>query len=118
MLNLCALHFRVRIPAPASWRVMPTKFEQAAAEFRIKSIIITMILSALGFLVALQWRDTIQETINRLIPPGEGLLYSYTVSIAITIGVVIVTYILLKVEKMDLVPEEKLKNHLNRIKKR
>ena len=93
-------------------------FEQAAAEFRIKSIIITMILSALGFLVALQWRDTIQETINRLIPPGEGLLYSYTVSIAMTIGAVIVTYILLKIEKTNLIPEKRLKNHLNKIKRR
>ncbi len=93
-------------------------FEQAAAEFRIKSIIITMILSALGFLVALQWRDTIQETINRLIPPGEGLLYSYTVSIAITVGAVIVTYILLKIEKTNLMPEKRLKSHLNKIKRR
>ena len=97
---------------------MATKFEQAAAEFKIKSIMVTMILSAIGFLVALQWRDTIRETIDKLIPPGEGLLYSYTVSIAITIGAVIVTYILLKIEKTDLIPEDRLKNHFVKAKKR
>jgi len=97
---------------------MATEFEQAAAKFRIKSIIITMILSALGFLVALQWKDSIKETIDLLIPAGEGLLYSYAVSIGLTVFAVIVTYILLRVEKMDLIPEDKVKTKINKLKKR
>jgi len=81
------------------------KFEEAAAELNIKSIFITLIVSALGFLVALQWRDVIKETILTFIPKTNSLLYNYGVTVAITIAAVVVTYVLMKIQQKNIIPD-------------
>ena len=83
-----------------------TDLEKAAKEFKIKEIIITMILSSFGFLLALQWRAVIKDTIDTIIPQGEGLLYEYMVAILLTIIVVIVTYILVRIKRTELIPDK------------
>ncbi|MFQ6020785.1 MAG: DUF5654 family protein [Candidatus Aenigmatarchaeota archaeon] len=89
--------------------------EKELKTLNIKTIITTMILSALGFLVAFQWRDVIKETIELMIPAGEGLLYKYAVAILITIIAVVVTFILIRFQQANIIPdkyEEKLKKKL------
>lgn len=93
------------------------KFEEHAESFDIKSVVITMILSAFGFLVALAWRDAIQQTIDLFVPAGEGLSYTYFAAILVTVIAVIVTFILIKIQKTDLVPdkyEDRLKNKIKK----
>ncbi len=81
-------------------------FEEEAAKLNVKNIIVTMILSAFGFLVALQWRDVIKDTIDTIMPVGEGLYYKYLAAIIVTIIAVIVTYILVKIQKIDIIPDK------------
>jgi len=94
-------------------------FEEHAAKLDIKSIVITMILSAFGFLVALQWRDAIKDTIDLFVPKGEGLVYTYTAAILVTVIAVVVTYVLVKIQKTNLIPdryEEKVRKKLKKKK--
>ena len=81
-------------------------FEEHAASLDIKGIVITMILSALGFLVALQWRDAIKSTIDILVPAGEGLTYTYTATILVTVIAVIATFVLIKLKDVDIFPDK------------
>jgi len=95
-------------------------FEEEAGSLNIKTIVITMILSAFGFLVALSWRDAIQQTIDLLVPSGEGLVYTYMAAILVTVIAVVVTYVLIKLQKVDIIPdkyEEKVKKRIKRKKK-
>jgi hypothetical protein len=94
------------------------KFEEAAAKLDIKSIIVTMILSAFGFLVALQWRDAIKGTIDLLLPGGEGLVYTYMAAILVTIFAVIVTFVLIKFQQADIIPDRYEHRIKNGVKKR
>ncbi|HDD45949.1 MAG TPA: hypothetical protein ENG42_00590 [Candidatus Aenigmarchaeota archaeon] len=88
------------------------KFEEEVEKLNIKGIIITMVLSALGFLVAFSWRDAIKETIELFLPKSEGLLWKYISAIIITAIAVITSYILIKLQRANIVPdkyEEKIK---------
>lgn len=93
------------------------KFEEHAAHLDIKSIVITMILSALGFLTAFQWRDAIKETINLFVPQGEGLFYTYLVAVVVTIVAVAVTFVLIRLQKMNIIPDHYQKKIKKKIKK-
>ncbi len=79
---------------------------QELKTLNIKTIIITTILSAFSFLVALTWRDAIQKTINTFLPEGEGLYYDYLAAIIITMLAVVVTYTVLHIEKRDIIPDK------------
>jgi hypothetical protein len=96
-------------------------FEEQAANLQLKGLVITMILSALGFLVALQWRDAISATIDLLIPAGEGLIYTYMATGMVTVIAVIMAFVLIKLQQANLIPdrhEERLKNGVKkRVKK-
>ena len=95
------------------------EFEKHAASLDIKTIVITMILSALGFLTAFQWRDAIKETIDLLVPSGEGLVYTYVAAIFVTVIAVIVTFVLVKLQNIDIIPdkyEERVKKKMKRKK--
>ncbi|MBL7160676.1 MAG: hypothetical protein ISS93_02370 [Candidatus Aenigmarchaeota archaeon] len=94
-------------------------FEKHAEEFNIKSLVITMILGAFGFLVALAWRDAIKDTIDLFVPSGEGLIYTYIAAILVTVIAVVVAFVLLKLQNIDLIPdkyEEKVKKRIKRNK--
>lgn len=92
------------IPSVADGGKMAS-FEEEAAKFNLKGAIITMIMGAFGFLVALQWRDAIKLTIDTFLPGGEGLGYSYLVAIIVTLIAVVVAFILMKVKDMNLIPD-------------
>ncbi len=87
----------------------------------IKGIVITMILGAFGFLVALQWRDAIKGTIDVFLPAGEGLMYTYMAAILVTVIAVVVTFVLIKLKDVDIIPdkyENRVKDKARRVKER
>ncbi len=92
-------------------------FEEHAANMQLKGLVITMILSALGFLVALQWRDAISATIDVLIPAGEGLTYTYMATGLVTIIAVVMAFVLIRIQQANLIPdryENRVKNGVRR----
>ncbi|MBI4181863.1 MAG: hypothetical protein HY520_02760 [Candidatus Aenigmarchaeota archaeon] len=90
--------------------------EESARKGDIKSLVITMIMSALGFLVALQWRDAIQETIDAWVPQGEGLFWTYVAALLVTIGAAAAAIILVRLKQANLLPEEKLIGRARRMR--
>lgn len=81
---------------------MVDDFEKAVGELKIKDIVVTSIITGLGFLVALTWRDAIQQTISYVVPQGTGLLYSYLAAIVVTAVAVGVGYLLIRVQRLNL----------------
>ena len=67
-------------------------------EVTIGSIVKTSIVTAFTITAALIWTNVITETINRIVSPGEILLYKFIAAIIATIFVVIAIYIVLKTE--------------------
>lgn len=95
--------------------------EEYAEKMEVKKIVVTMILTALGFVIAFQWRDVIKETIEMFIPGGEGLIYKWIAAILFTILGAIIAIVLIKVQKMDIIPdkyESKLKEKMRKKLKR
>ena len=80
--------------------------EKQAEQFDVKGVVITMILGAVGFLTALTWRDAIKITIDEFIPAGEGLIYTYYSAALVTIFAIIITYILIKIKKANIIPDK------------
>jgi hypothetical protein len=91
-------------------------FEEQAEKMDIKGIVVTMILSAFGFLVALQWRDAIKLTIDTFLPAGEGLAYTYFAAIIVTVIAVVVTFVLIKVQQINIIPDKYEKRVKNKVK--
>lgn len=77
-------------------------FQEQAASLNLKSIVIGSVIGALGFLVALSWRNTIQKTIDLLVPEGERLFYNFISSIFITIFAVVFAYLLVKLSQKSI----------------
>lgn len=116
LLRLFEKAARKSLPQRLWWNMASDAelLQESAKRLDIKTIVITMILSALGFLVALAWRDAIQQTIDLLVPKGEGLSYTYIAAMMVTIIAVVVTIILIKLQKIDLIPEAKLKERIRK----
>ncbi|MBU3905276.1 MAG: hypothetical protein KJ906_03965 [Nanoarchaeota archaeon] len=82
-----------------------SELEQYAEDMEFKKVIITLVVSSFGFLLALYWRDVLRETIEIFLPPGEGLIYKYIIAIGITIFISVLVMVLLKIQKMDIIPD-------------
>ncbi len=80
--------------------------EKYAEEMELKKIVITMMLSALGFVVAFQWRDVIKETIEVFLPAGEGLIWKWFGAIAFTLIGAGMAVALIKIQKMNIIPDK------------
>ncbi len=81
-------------------------FEEEVQKANLKGVVTGAIISALGFLVALSWRDTITATINTFVPKGEGVTYLYISSIIITVVAVLMAYVIVKVQKANIIPDK------------
>lgn len=79
-----------------------SELEEYLKQRDIKNILITIILSSFGFLVALTWRDAIKQTIDLYLPHGQGLAYTYFAAFAVTIIALVVATILMKVREIEL----------------
>jgi uncharacterized membrane protein len=71
--------------------VVPSKAAEAKRE--IKKNIITAIVAAFGFIIALVWRDAIKEAVDKLVEvaglTGSGYLYTILTAVIITVVCVI-----------------------------
>ncbi len=90
-------------------------FEDDVRKANIKGIITGSIISAIGFLVALQWNAVIKETIDLFVPKGQGLIYLYISAIIITFVAIFLVFVLLKIRDTKIVPPKFTKL---RVKKR
>ena len=90
--------------------------EEQAKGLNIKAVIISLIVSSFGFVAALFWRDAIKELITKIVPEGEGLIYSFGAAIEVTIIAVIAIYFVANhLTRLDLQDVKELKK-LKRIK--
>jgi len=92
------------------------EFEEEAAKLNLKNIVIGSIIGALGLLVALSWRDTIQRTIDLFMPKGEGFFYSFVSSILITIFAVVASFVLIKFSQRSI--RQIMLKHIKTIRKK
>jgi hypothetical protein len=67
-------------------------------DISIGGIIKTSIVTAFTIAAALIWKDVITETINKIIPPGDRLVFKFIAAILVTILVVIAIFVILKTE--------------------
>ena len=92
--------------------------QDAAKKLDFEGLVITSIITALSFTVGLFWRDAIIATINEVIPASEGLLWKYIIAIGVTILVVVVAYLLLRWQEIQItkVLHTRVKKHARIIK--
>lgn len=70
--------------------------EDSAKAMDFKGVVLGLIISSFSFVMALFWRDAIRETIDKIVPEGEGLGYLYLAAIIVTIVSVIAIYAMSK----------------------
>lgn len=70
--------------------------EEQAKSLDIKSVIVSLIISAFGFVAALFWRDAIKALIEEVVPQGQGITAQFTAAIIVTIIAVVAIYIVSK----------------------
>lgn len=96
--------------------------EQVKQFMDVRTLVLTAIISALGFVVALFWRDVVVAFIEEIVPHGEGLFYKFLAAVIVTIIVVVIAYIIVHSQKMmqDTFKqkEEQLKRREEKIKKK
>lgn len=74
---------------------MPT-IEEQAKTLDIKGVVVSLIISAFGFVAALFWRDAIKAFIDEVVPQGQGVTAQFTAAIIVTVIAVIAIYIVSK----------------------
>ena len=70
--------------------------EEKAKALDIKGVVLALIISSFGFVMALFWRDAIKGLIDEFVPPGEGLTYQFIVAILVTVVCIVAIYIVSK----------------------
>jgi len=79
-----------------------TSLEEQIKQKDFFGIMVASIITALAFVAGLFWRDAVKDTINIILPKGQGLMYEYIAAIVATAFVIFVGYILVKAkEKKD-----------------
>ena len=78
-----------------------SNIEEKAKEYsNFRSLLLTSIMTAFGFVLALFWNDAVKSTIDLIIPAGNTLAAKYGAALAATAIVVILMYILLRWYKL------------------
>ena len=91
--------------------------EEQAKKFELKAIIISLIVSAFGFVAALFWRDAIKAFIAEVIPEGQGLGYQFIAAIVVTVMAVVIIFVLTRyIAGFDIKEKvKKVKKHASRL---
>jgi hypothetical protein len=107
-----------------------TSIQDEAKKLNVRGILISAVVSALSFVIALFWRDAITETIKTLAPAGDGLYYKYWIALSVTVMGGFVIYFVYKLEQfhqekilkaldeLDDIPKNHLKKLISKTKKR
>ena len=53
------------------------------ADFR--TLLVTSVITAMGFVVGLFWNDALKETIVQIVPQGDALYYKYIGAVIVTV---------------------------------
>ncbi|MFC2142793.1 DUF5654 family protein [Candidatus Aenigmatarchaeota archaeon] len=81
-----------------------------------EGLVVTAIITALAFVMGLFWRDAITETINLFVPEeGEGIIFKYIVAIIATLIVIVMAYLLIRFQKIELRKELKKTKRITKI---
>lgn len=95
---------------------MANEYEEKAKKLTdVKTIFMTSILTALAFVVGLFWNDAIRAAIEELVPQGTGIFYKFLAAVIVTVVVVIVTYLLIRSQR---IAEKRIKELTDASKKR
>lgn len=77
--------------------------DEQAKSLDIRGVIISLIVSAFGFVAALFWRDAIKAFIAEVVPEGEGLIFQFYAAIFVTIIAVVAIFLVTKyISKLEL----------------
>ncbi len=79
---------------------MAVEFEEQAKKLDLRGIIITSIITALSFVVALFWRDAISLTVNQFFPETHEIAPKYIVAVLFTLVAAVVSFGLLKSQEI------------------
>ncbi|MDI6721582.1 MAG: DUF5654 family protein [Candidatus Aenigmarchaeota archaeon] len=79
-----------------------SELEEGIKKMDFRLIIFTSIITALSFVVGLFWRDAISETINEIIPSGQGLFYRYAAAMIATFVVVVIAYFIIRAQNIKI----------------
>ncbi len=90
------------------------ELEKEIERMNIRGIILTAIFTAFGFVIALVWRDAIMATIDLFKPTGQGLFYTYLSAVFVTAFVIVIAYIIIKINQRI----ERLKSDIKKLKGR
>lgn len=74
--------------------------EESIKKMDFRAIVFAAIITGLSFVVGLFWKDAITETINAVIPEGQGLFYRYFAAMLATIFVVIFAFFLIRAQNV------------------
>ena len=73
--------------------------EQEIEKLNIRGVILTSVLTAFGFVIALLWRDAVMKSIEYLKPQEESLLWIYFSALLVTIILTFAGYLLVKINQ-------------------
>ena len=71
-------------------------FEEDVKKLNLKSVTVGSIIAAFGLLVALAWKDLIQNVLNIFLPPNNNLFYQLVATVILTLVSIFFGYFLFK----------------------
>ena len=81
---------------------MADEIEEKAKQFmNVRVLVLSTILSALGFVLALFWNDAIRSSIESFLPPAQTVAAKFIVAIFVTIVIIILVYIMVQFNKIS-----------------
>ena len=96
----------------AAIMIMADIEEQAKQYSNFRALVLTSIMTAFGFVLALFWDDAVKSTIDLVVKSGDTLTAKYEAAIFATLIVVIIMYIILRWNRLTekKISEIKMKN--------
>jgi uncharacterized membrane protein YbhN (UPF0104 family) len=98
---------------------MHMSLEEQAKTLDFTGVVVSLIVSAFGFVAALFWRDAIKAFIDEVVPAGEGLAFQFYAAIIVTVIAVVAIYVVSKyLSKIQLKKAIELSKNLTQLEKR
>ncbi len=80
---------------------MTDQFEEKAKQFMsVRMLVLTTILSALGFVLALFWNDAIKSSIESLLPPAQTVTAKFMVAGMVTVIIIFIVYVIVQLNRI------------------
>ncbi len=80
---------------------MDSELEEKTKELMsVRRIVLTSLISAFGFVLALFWNDAVRSAIEQIVPQGDTLAAKFAAAIIVTIIVVIIIYLLVHSQRI------------------